>query len=227
MAFAPDIGRRNGQSVVRSASVRRSARSIQNESGLRGRQGVSFVTSAWVQLDWDFFEFAVLTLLMPHRIHHTSSPARNCHARTKLLSFSAHRILGCALVFSLVITESPDAATRWNIISIVTDDQAEWAVGAYGNREVLTPHMDSLARDGARFLNAFVTAPVCSRSRASFLTGQYPTQAGITDWIAPLEASHGLGLPVRLDRRPSSVAGGKTHPYGSLTQALVGRFLDG
>src|SRR5262249_34962593 len=61
---------------------------------------------------------------------------------------------------------------RPNIISIVTDDQGRWAVGAYGNREVRTPNMDRLARQGARFLNAFVATPVCSPSRASFLTGR-------------------------------------------------------
>ena len=38
---------------------------------------------------------------------------------------------------------------RFNIISIVTDDQGRWAVGAYGNKECRTPHMDRLAREGA------------------------------------------------------------------------------
>src|SRR5262245_66373527 len=77
---------------------------------------------------------------------------------------------------------------RYNIISIVTDDQGRWAVGAYGNREVRTPNMDRLAREGARFLNAFTPTPVCSPSRASFMTGRYGTQLDITDWIAPVEA---------------------------------------
>src|SRR5215510_3914804 len=77
---------------------------------------------------------------------------------------------------------------RYNIISICTDDQARWGVGAYGNKEVKTPNMDRLAREGAKFLNAFVTTPVCSPSRASFLTGRWGTQVGITDWISPAEA---------------------------------------
>src|SRR5262245_34703631 len=82
---------------------------------------------------------------------------------------------------------------RLNIVSIVTDDQAQWAVGCYGNREIRTPNMDRLAREGARFVNAFVTTPVCSPSRAAFLTGLYGTQLGITDWIAPNEAEAGVG----------------------------------
>lgn len=88
-------------------------------------------------------------------------------------------------------------ARRYNIISIVTDDQASWSIGAYGNRDAITPNMDRLAREGARFDNAFVTTPVCSPSRAGFLTGLYSTQAGITDWISPKEAENGLGLPPR------------------------------
>ena len=85
--------------------------------------------------------------------------------------------------------------SRLNLISIVTDDQAAWSIGAYGNKESRTPNIDRLAREGARFLNAFVCTPVCSPSRASFLTGRHGTQLGITDWITPRQAANGLGLP--------------------------------
>src|SRR5262249_3916537 len=47
------------------------------------------------------------------------------------------------------------AAEPWNVISILTDDQAAWSVGAYGNRDVVTPNLDRLASEGARFTNAF------------------------------------------------------------------------
>ncbi|MGH9338338.1 MAG: sulfatase-like hydrolase/transferase [Acidobacteriota bacterium] len=105
-------------------------------------------------------------------------------------------LLGFALQHSWF--RPPDRAQaqeRFNIISIVTDDQARWGVGAYGNQEIQTPHMDRLARQGALFENAFVATPVCSPSRATFLTGLYGTQVGITDWVAPVEADAGLGLP--------------------------------
>jgi uncharacterized sulfatase len=86
-------------------------------------------------------------------------------------------------------------AKRLNIVAVVTDDQARWALGAYGNRECKTPNMDRLAREGARFLNAFTPTPVCSPSRASYMTGRYGTQLGITDWIDPPEQARGIGLP--------------------------------
>ncbi|MCI0641018.1 MAG: sulfatase-like hydrolase/transferase [Gemmataceae bacterium] len=84
---------------------------------------------------------------------------------------------------------------KYNIIAIVTDDQARWAVGAYGNKEVITPNMDRLAKEGALFRNAFTATPVCSPSRAAYMTGKYGTQVGITDYISPAEGKRGVGLP--------------------------------
>ncbi|MGI8783769.1 MAG: sulfatase family protein [Acidobacteriota bacterium] len=107
---------------------------------------------------------------------------------------------------------------RYNIISIVTDDQARWGVGAYGNREVQTPNMDRLARQGARFVNAFVPTPVCSPSRASFLTGRYGTELGITDWIAPNESEAGLGLP------PGAVTWPEVLRQNGYRTALIGKW---
>lgn len=101
--------------------------------------------------------------------------------------------LGLALFAATPVDAGP--AKKFNLIFITTDDQARWSLGCYGNKEAKTPHMDRLARDGARFLNASVATPVCSPSRVSFLTGRYGTQVNITDWITPKEAQGGLGIP--------------------------------
>ena len=66
----------------------------------------------------------------------------------------------------------------YNLIFIMTDDQGAWSIGAYGNEEAVTPNIDRLAGQGARFTNAFAASPVCTPSRVSFLTGLYPTQSG-------------------------------------------------
>lgn len=104
----------------------------------------------------------------------------------------------CFLLLASAGAPLPEAASqspKLNLISIVTDDQALWSVGAYGNRESRTPNMDRLAREGARFTNAFVTTPVCSPSRVGLLTGRYGTEVGITDWIDPQEGAGGMGVP--------------------------------
>jgi len=74
-------------------------------------------------------------------------------------------------------------AKRPNILFILTDDQGAWALGAAGNREIITPHLDRLASEGAYFPNFFCASPVCSPARASILTGLAPSQHGIHDWI--------------------------------------------
>lgn len=73
---------------------------------------------------------------------------------------------------------------RPNIVFILSDDQGAWALGAAGNHEIITPTLDRLASDGARFTNFFCSSPVCSPARASLLTGQIPSQHGVHDWIA-------------------------------------------
>ena len=70
-----------------------------------------------------------------------------------------------------------------NVVFIMTDDQGIWSLGCYGNPEIRTPNLDRLAAAGARFTRAFATSPVCSPSRATFLTGRIPSQHGIHEWI--------------------------------------------
>jgi N-acetylglucosamine-6-sulfatase len=66
-----------------------------------------------------------------------------------------------------------------NIVFILIDDQRWDALGCAGHRFLKTPNIDRLAREGAMFRNAFVTTPLCSPSRASFLTGQYVHANGV------------------------------------------------
>jgi arylsulfatase A-like enzyme len=69
-----------------------------------------------------------------------------------------------------------------NLLFVLTDDQAQWAVGAYGNPDIHTPNMDRLAREGMKFTLA-MTCPVCSPSRGMILSGLYPHQIGLDDYI--------------------------------------------
>lgn len=70
-----------------------------------------------------------------------------------------------------VTTTAPAAAP--NIVFLLTDDQRHDMLGVAGNPILKTPHLDSLARNGTRFRNAYVTTAICSVSRASILSGQY------------------------------------------------------
>lgn len=72
-----------------------------------------------------------------------------------------------------------------NVIFILADDLGQRDLGCYGSTFYETPHLDRLAREGARFTDAYAACPVCSPTRASILTGQWPQRTGITDYIAP------------------------------------------
>ncbi len=78
--------------------------------------------------------------------------------------------------------DQPDPRT--NVIFILADDQGPWAMGCAGNHEIRTPHLDRLAATGTRFSNFFCATPVCSPSRATFLTGRIPSQHGIHDYLS-------------------------------------------
>ncbi len=70
-----------------------------------------------------------------------------------------------------------------NIVLIVSDDQGYGDLGCFGSDEVLTPHLDRLAREGIRLTTFYVTWPACTPSRGSLLTGRYPQRNGTYDMI--------------------------------------------
>jgi len=71
------------------------------------------------------------------------------------------------------------AAPRPNLLLILTDNQSPTLLGAYGNREIRTPHIDRLAAEGLLFTRAFATSGVCSPARATLLTGLIPSRTGV------------------------------------------------
>ncbi len=67
----------------------------------------------------------------------------------------------------------PDA--RPNILWICTDQQRWDTIHALGNAHIRTPNLDRLCAEGVAFTRAYCQSPICTPSRASFLTGQYPS----------------------------------------------------
>jgi arylsulfatase A-like enzyme len=92
----------------------------------------------------------------------------------------ALRLLGSsAAAFSFAdLLRGQDLANP-NIIFIMTDDQRQDAMSAYGNRILQTPHMDRIANEGMRFDQMFVTNSLCAPSRVSYLTGLYSFAHGV------------------------------------------------
>ncbi len=92
----------------------------------------------------------------------------------------------------------PARAERPNVVFVLVDDLRWDALGCTGHPFVKTPHLDRLAKEGARFRHAFVTTPLCSPSRASFLTGQYVHTHGVRGNADNAALSHRMATFPRL-----------------------------
>lgn len=102
---------------------------------------------------------------------------------------SLHLLLWILTLLSILICLNPANLLAQqkdpNIIFILTDDHRWDALSSMGHPVIKTPNLDRLSEEGIMFTNAFVTTSLCSPSRASFLTGQYPHKHGVVTNHAP------------------------------------------
>jgi arylsulfatase A len=101
-------------------------------------------------------------------------------------------------------------AAQPNIILFLADDLGYGDLPMYGAKDVRTPHLDSLARDGVRFTQAYSNGPECTPARTALLTGRHPQRAGGMecpigtgnvgryDEAIRLREQNDLGLPPRM-----------------------------
>ncbi len=115
-------------------------------------------------------------------------------------------LIAAMLLAPLSELRAADApSNKPNVLWFVVDDMSA-NFSCYGETLIQTPHVDRLAREGTRFANAFVTAPVCSPCRSALITGMYQTSIGAHH--------HRSGRGVKKIRLPDDVA-----PVPALFQA--------
>jgi arylsulfatase A-like enzyme len=122
------------------------------------------------------------------------------------------------------------AAGRPNIVFILIDDFGYADSGAYGAKDIRTPNMDRLAREGVKFTDFYANAPVCTPTRCGFITGRWQQRAGF-EWAMGFSAEsfrrqgdawvpekdiHALGLPASIPTLPKMLkaAGYATGAFG-------------
>ncbi|MEM8897443.1 MAG: sulfatase-like hydrolase/transferase [Bacteroidota bacterium] len=76
-----------------------------------------------------------------------------------------------------------------HVLFIISDDLAAYALGSYGQTLFQTPNIDRLAAQSVLFENAYANSPMCTPSRASFITGRYAHAAGVSLLRSPLPDS--------------------------------------
>jgi arylsulfatase A-like enzyme len=84
-----------------------------------------------------------------------------------------------------LFTKAEAADTPVNVVFILTDNHGAWTLGCYGNPDIRTPNLDRMAEEGMRFRRALSSNPVCSPTRATFLTGLIPSQHGVHSFLDP------------------------------------------
>ena len=88
-----------------------------------------------------------------------------------------------AIILVVTMGSAFAAPPSTNLLFILTDNQPAAILGAYGNTDVRTPHIDRLAAEGVRFSNAFAVNGMCSPTRATLMTGLLPSQHGVHNWL--------------------------------------------
>ena len=127
-------------------------------------------------------------------------------------AFALHRCARALALAGVVLSAAAaqPAAERPNIILMLADDLGYGDLASFGAKDVRTPHIDSLGRDGVRFTNAYANGPECTPSRTAILTGRHPQRAGGMecpigtgnvgryDEAIRLRERNDLGLPPRM-----------------------------
>src|SRR5918993_3372930 len=98
------------------------------------------------------------------------------------------------LALSAAVVVPAAAQRRPNIVIIVADDMGYGDIGVHGSKDIPTPNIDSLAKAGIRFTDAYVSGPYCSPTRAGLLTGKYPQRFGHEFNIGAMHGEFGLPL---------------------------------
>ncbi|MEJ7692607.1 sulfatase [Daejeonella sp.] len=92
-------------------------------------------------------------------------------------------LISCLVCFPAFVFCQSKTSSKPNIIFILADDLGSAELGSYGNKFNETPNLDKLASQGLKFNQAYAAASVCSPTRASIMTGQYPARVRITDFL--------------------------------------------
>jgi len=100
------------------------------------------------------------------------------------------------LLTLVLLIYSPLQSQRPNIIYIMTDDMGYGDLSGYGHKGYATPNLDKLASQGIKFVNAYSAAPLCTPTRAAFMTGRYParTPVGLIEPLTSTERDSSFGL---------------------------------
>lgn len=125
--------------------------------------------------------------------------------RRSFLSAMGRTLTATALPARLLIAGQGSGRPRPNFVFIFADDLGWGDLGCYGNRQIRTPNLDRLAREGLLLTQFYVSGSVCSPSRAAIMTSQFPARLAIHGHFATHKQNRARAMPNWLDPKVSTV----------------------
>ena len=125
-------------------------------------------------------------------------------------------VIGGLILASL---HAQPAASRPNVVLIITDDVGYGDLGSYGAPDVKTPNIDALAKAGVRFTQFYANGPTCTPTRAGLISGRYQQRSALERPLSSASSPDGaLGLPATGRSLPQLL---RNHGYAT---ALIGKW---
>ncbi|HZV33222.1 MAG TPA: sulfatase-like hydrolase/transferase [Verrucomicrobiae bacterium] len=142
--------------------------------------------------------------------HLTLDALRNrCHAAIMPRKSSLELLLKKLFpifAFLLLLPIAAFAAPRPNFLFVLIDDMGYGDLSCYGETHIQTTNLDQLAREGIRFTQFYVNAPICSPSRTALTTGQFPARWRMTSYLSDRKENARRGMPQWLPTNAPTLA---------------------
>jgi arylsulfatase A-like enzyme len=120
----------------------------------------------------------------------------------------------CLMLLLLACPARAAAPARPNVVLILSDDMGYADLGCYGSKDIRTPHLDRLAKEGTRLTNFYSIGPVCTPTRAGLMTGRWQQRVGLVWAIYPGQKEPGLPTSETCLPRMLKDAGYRTGMFG-------------
>ena len=154
-----------------------------------------------------------------------ASVNQHCSSLNSISIPMNHRPLLRVLLLLFVVHACAAAGeqSRPNLVFIVTDDQGYGDLGSFGASDIETPNLDELVESGVKFTQWYSNSPVCSSSRAAFMTGLYPHNADVPDLLAV--RAPGVALDRTTLAEALQAVGYKTGAFGKWHMGAADEYL--